>query len=206
MQALTGLSGLSGLIPAGGPTTLLKDNFIDANGTALTAHTMNTGPGWTLLEGTVYTIQSNSASGAQATDHAIADATNATVTITVTVTFSASNLTNTFRSGFSTRVVSSLTYWMVDKAGLDGGVRILTKQVGIGFTVRATYAAPSPTAGQAYVLKGVWSGDTLTVTQDGANAISYTSNLNSTATKQGVRVDTDGTNALISNTFLVTNP
>jgi hypothetical protein len=59
---LTGLSGLTGLTPsaAAPPLHLLYDQFIDANGTALSAHTMDIGPGWTIDSGT-WTIQSNTA-------------------------------------------------------------------------------------------------------------------------------------------------
>src|SRR5262249_37641030 len=41
-----------------GDTALLRDTFIDANGTNLTAHTMDTGSGWTVHAGSAQ-IQNN---------------------------------------------------------------------------------------------------------------------------------------------------
>src|SRR5438128_8139551 len=96
------------LIWHGGVSVLLADSFTDANGTALAAHAMNVGGGWTVLAGT-FTIQSNKARGGTAATHnlAVAEAGKANVTV-----FAVGNTpSNTQRMGLLTRVTDVNNLW-----------------------------------------------------------------------------------------------
>ena len=83
-----------------GATFLLLDTFTDTNGTALTSHTMDIGPGWARYSSGTWTIQSNQATQTATEDlgawvwhyqrRACVPATNAGTSCAVTITTPAS--------------------------------------------------------------------------------------------------------------------
>lgn len=89
--------------------TLLQDTFTGTNGTNLTAHTMNVGPGWTVPSGG-YNIQSNAAlsNGAAGKQIAFSDASNADTVITLDVAIPA---VTAYVAGALVRYADTSNYW-----------------------------------------------------------------------------------------------
>jgi hypothetical protein len=158
------------------------DHFTGVNGTNLSAHAMDLGPGWTIGSGS-FTIQSNIVSSpTQAAEaHAWADAGQSDVTVTATVKWTGTET----GCGFFVRVTDNLNGYL---ALLDAtGVYIFSDVAGT-LTQRAFTSAPGGTfiANTPYTLTCVMSGQSITVSS-GAYSASYTSSFNQTATKHGLR-------------------
>lgn len=77
------------VVSTAAPTTLLQDTFTGADGTNLTAHTMNVGPGWTAAAGSA-TIQSNQAKMGASSSIYVSDAGQADFTLTLDFTWQGS--------------------------------------------------------------------------------------------------------------------
>jgi hypothetical protein len=174
--------------PAGGTTTYLLDHFTDANGTQLTSHTMDTGPGWTQYEGTAAncTIISNQADLPDNPDTLASDAGggHSDVTESVKAIVQGGNVGNGDQFGLVGRLTDANNYWLLM---LDGnGNWVIYEKSGGSFTSRAstTLTVSSGT----FTLQGVYSGATITATVNGAHSINYSSaTSNQTATKFGLR-------------------
>jgi hypothetical protein len=200
MHALTGLSGLSGMVPSGS-TTVLQDNFVDTNGTSLAAHTMNVGPGWTISSGT-WTIQSNAAENTAGTSTIVtSDSGQSNVTISATVTIPTSA---TGSYGLAARYTDTSNQWRIGVTLGSSGNFTITEDAAGTVTTRAT-GSVTINANTAYTVQAVMSGTTITATVNGGNQISYGSaSSNQSATKHGLR--SGGSVYSIYGSFLVTNP
>jgi hypothetical protein len=204
MQADTGLSGLSALV-AGGTSTVLQDNFVDTNGTTLTAHVMNVGPGWTVPQGT-WVINSNLADasviGASAPTGAwaVAQANQANVTISANVVPQSS----TDNCGLVVRYSALTDLWEIEvNTGSSSNFTIQQRSSG-SWTQRAA-GSVTINAGTSYAVQAIASGQNISATINGGNQISYGSaTANQTATQHGIVAGTANTETFGS--FLVTSP
>lgn len=157
---------------------LIYDTFTGANGTALASHAPEKGGAWTTVSGAA-TIQSNKLRVDTVTFLGVQDVANANVDVTAKVTLA---------SGSSTyivvRYVDATHLWM---GGISASInQVVLYDINGGATLRAGTAF-TPTIGTEYLLRVVCSGDLLTVTVDGGNAISFESSFQNTATAIGVR-------------------
>jgi hypothetical protein len=177
-------------------TTLLLDHFTDTNGTNLTAHTMDIGPGWTVPSGT-FSINSNQAKMTVA-GYAESQANQSDVTISAGVTPQATNF-----AGLLARYSATTDYWRVTIAAGTTNNWKITEVSGGTTTDRAT-GSVTINSGTQYAVQAVLSGTNITATVNGGNSLSYGSaSSNQTKTLHGLR----GTslNALWDD-FQVTNP
>lgn len=184
--------------PAGGPTTLLSDTFTDANGTALAAHVMDVGPGWTAVNGTA-TIQNNKAQAATGNAHYTSDSGKSDVTVAGVLNLPAGAGAN---DGLVARGSDGNNYWRLT---INAGASMfkLTEVVAGALADRASTSV-TVTTGTDYTLSLQCSGQTMTGTLNGGNSISYGSAAsNQTVTKHGIRSPDAGTT---TDNFLVTNP
>lgn len=145
----------------------LSDLFTDVDGTALTAHKMDLGPGWQQGEGT-FDILHNAAECKTITGRfpaAWSGAGQADVTLTVTVTLSAMGKLH----GLALRVASAANRWRI---GIDGNVFDIREMVGDAETVRATANFPA-IVGVPYTIQCVALGPSLKATVNGGVPIAY---------------------------------
>src|SRR5438105_5049422 len=94
----------------GGPVVKLKDVFTDTNGTALTAHTMDVGPGWSVSGGT-WSITGNKAYQTATTDYVLAHADAGIADGTLTVALNPNNAA--FQFGAVVRLTDANNCWYV---------------------------------------------------------------------------------------------
>jgi pectate lyase len=194
---------MSGLVSGAGGT-VLKDNFVGTNGTALTAHTMDVGPGWTQRTADVgMAIQSNTAQYADdALDIYTASCNYSDVTIRLGVNiFSA--FTTSVQNGLVARFSDTNNYWRLTIQ--TSGVLALTETSGGTVTQRAS-ASVTINTGTTYTLQLVASGSSMTGTLNGGNSINYASAAsNQTVKNHGLYCNNTTKQTNFSN-FLVTNP
>lgn len=161
------------------PTSYLLDHFTDADGTALTSHAMDVGPGWAATSGT-WTVQSNRASVATlAGGYAVASSDSGHGDVFASVKIGSTTQT----IGVVVRLVDNLNFWF---AQLAPGQLTLFEVTGGGFTSRATVAT-TWAVGDTFSLAAV--GDLLTATH-GADSCSFTSSVRDTATRCGIYGET----------------
>jgi acetyl esterase/lipase len=138
------------------PTTRLNDTFTGTDATGLASHTMDTGSGWTVQNGT-WTIQSNKAVGSAGTFGVVtADAgaghENAKVTVDITLPNAAA-----YEQGVALRVKDSTHFVGVLVGRVGGGTPFLTiTEPASAWTVAAKVLVEVPAATNSTV--------TLTVT------------------------------------------
>jgi hypothetical protein len=171
---------------AAGPTTLILDNFTDANGTAVTSHTIaptNTpATTWAAGDSATCTVESNRASS-NGIEGNILNAGVADCTLTATFIQSVGDANQS--ASIIVRRTNSNNYWMIRLT--NGAFQIIELNAGVAST-RAT-AAQTTTGGVAYVVQAVLLGATISATVDGGNPISYGSaTLNQTTTNHGFRM------------------
>jgi hypothetical protein len=184
---------------SGGSTLLLKDSFVDTNGTGLASHTMDVGPGWTVNDGG-WTIQGNKAAVQTVSGYgtAVSQSGQSNVTGNVTVNLSANS-----RMGFAARVSDDSDFWRVVVSVNAGALEILEVVSGVQ-TVRAS-SSLTISQGVNYALQAQFAGQTVTATVNGGNQISYNSAAsNQSVTKHGLTAGANS-NGTASN-FQVTNP
>ncbi len=181
---------------AGSATVLLLDNFSGSNGTNLTAHTMNTGPGWTTgqngftLDGSGHTV----ATTASADCWDLSDSGQSSVTATLTVNAGSSS------GGLVIRAQDANNFWLAELVGTGQNLLKIYEIAAGSFTVRAS-TSQDATVARVVMFQG--SGTTLTTSVQGGANVGYTSSDFQTATKCGVHAF--GTVPLLSS-FQVTNP
>lgn len=146
---------------------LLQDTFTDTNGTDLTAHTMDVGPGWTAGAGAL-TISTNRATAVSLASFYWADCGQVDYTLTVDLTTSASGTSQL--SGI-VRVTDANNLWMVDIDTSAGAFQLFQRTAGT-YTQRAG-ASVSLANNTTYALAVTTSGDTISATLDGGSGISY---------------------------------
>jgi len=188
-------------------STLLQDSFTGANGTDLTAHTMNVGPGWTNLN-TPVKIQGNRARPDAASGNGpySSDAGNADVTVTLDVVVPASG---NMVSGALLRASASTDFWagyiQSDDNGATARLVISDNQSGV-FTPRASQAFAAPPAGTTVTLTVVASGNSITLSANTGESCNFTSSFNNSVTKHGLFSYTDGSYVQVDvDNFLTTD-
>jgi hypothetical protein len=199
VQANAALTGLSGIIAAGGgASTLVNDTFTDSNGTNLTAHTPDIRPGsnaWGTVSGT-QTVQSNQAN-ASASGYYTIDAGQADVTITYLVTPTAAG--NGW--GITARRSDANNGWDPAINPVTNQIQIYEQAAGV-YTLRASTSF-TVSNGVQYTLQAVLSGSTITLSVNGGNQISY----NSATSNQSVTRHGSGLNSgWTGDNFKVTSP
>ncbi len=173
--------GQSGLVT---PGFVLRDTFTDADGTNLTAHTMNVGPGWTVADGTFEInannqVQATVVSGSQAKATAISDAGIANISLACNLYTGDAN-----GVGLNLRYKDTGSFWNAALATSANELRIFQIESGLP-TERAAVAltlAPSTW----YTLTFTADGNALTATV-GASSCNYTSTYNNDQTSHGIR-------------------
>jgi len=180
-----GRAGTFSPLPSSGPTTLASDTFTDTNSTALNAHTMDVGSGWTHRLGTLQ-IQSNTATvNTYSSDlaHATTDVGAADGVIDVDVT--------SFNDGggVSTaiptwRYVDDSNFWFQQVLVVTDAIEMYEKTGGSN-TLRDS-ASVTINSGTSYAIKMTLAGNVMTTTLDDANELTYTSASHNTATDHGI--------------------
>lgn len=186
-RGLSGLSAMTGFWDEAASGLLLEDHFTDVNGTALDAHVMDTGPGWTISTGT-WQIQSNRANDVASSGlfHKVtADAGQANVDAQVDVTLPPA-AGNYYSGGLIARFSDGNNYWLVyvEYSGSAPYVFIDTVESG-GDTVRSS-GEVTASPGGTYTLRLVANGSTVNAYWDGDLICSYTSSFNNSATEFGL--------------------
>lgn len=191
---------------SGGSTILLSDTFTGVNGTALTSHAMDVGPGWTAVTGT-FQIQSNTCQGNTDADGdiTVSQAGQANTTASVISTAVYSSAGNAERPGLIFRFQDSTHYWLIDWAA-DSSLLTLYRVAG-SFTSIGT-SAQTVASGTAVTLKAVCSGNNITVFFNGTSVITTSDATYNTATQYGFRLGKPGTPPGKGSwdNFLVTTP
>jgi hypothetical protein len=198
------------LTGVGAADFLAIDSFADTNGTSLPSHVPNLGPAWSAdLGGDAnLVIQSN-----QATKSASGSAGNK-LTIDRTSDFSvsvdwiptAAELSVSYEVFLELRCDSG--YVNRFQAGLQGNGNLFISTVfNATFTSRASTSIGALSAGNRYTIKATFAGDTLTVSVNGANPISYTDTTNNTNgfITQLIANSAD-TNQIAAQNFQLTSP
>ena len=179
---------LHGPTPSSAGLSIL-DTFNDADNTALTSHTMDSGPSWQAIAGTA-TILSNQAKGLalggpygeiiQCVDSGRHE---------VTVSCQVANVTLSTANGLILRTMDASNYWMCNITGIPNNVRLnIWERTGGTLTNRAYVSIPS--GGQP-----ITNGDTITFSASGTTltalhvrtglSVSYSSSVRQTATLCG---------------------
>lgn len=191
-------------------TVLLEDFFQDDDGTNLTAHTMNTGSGWTLgtisSQGTARCVISANQADFTTSDGAAwawAETNNSDVTIIgdflTTDNFPAGS------NGLVGRVTDANNLWIAELVTPETNLLRITEVNGGTATVRATTAFTSVT-NTFYRMVFAMSGTTLTAYVNGTT-VTYTSSLFQTNTKHGIAgVKKNSSVGTRHRHFLVTTP
>lgn len=164
LQALTGLSGVSGLLSGGSPVTYLSDTFTDTTGTHLNVHTMDIGAGWTEQGASSWTISSNQAvqaTSTSATFMATADAGHADVTAQVTITFAS---TSRGQADLISHFQDTQNMWRLRADTSNANTTLY--EVGAGIASARATVAGQPALGSTHTLKCVWSGANVTIYYD----------------------------------------
>lgn len=182
------------------PAYLLYDQFTGVNGSALAAHAMDIGAGWTANSGT-WTLQSNRANGGTSAAQASALAGQSDVTVTMVVR-PAGNGT----LGALCRFTSTTAAWLAGVFNSGGKYAVAIFEINPGFTSRASLAsAVNYATGVNIDLKVVLAGNTITVSIPSLGlSTSYAlASFNATATRFGLRAADIGDQF---DDFLVTQP
>lgn len=161
---------LAPFIP-GPPIIHLSDTFVDVNGTLLTAHVMDVGPGWSFVQGT-FEIQGNAATPLTYADNdfVTSDASFSNYALSADL-MPTDNGSAGALPALCFRVVDVSNYAMVSLDSLNGLFTIYERIGGLYF-LRASVAAPQ-TSGTSYAVDLVLNGSSVSATLNGASAISY---------------------------------
>lgn len=189
VQALTGLSGRSGMTA---PGVANLSRFTGANDVALTAYTPDKGGGWTANTGT-FKIASNAivpnsnGDGDLSTCAGLADGT-----LTCLMTpFDAAATASI--PGLVFRFTDTSNYWLFQLDSRQNLVQLYQRVAGV-FTLRAEYTLTLD-SGTAYAVKIILRGNTITTLVNYANESTYVSSFNSTAARIGIRLGKSSTPA-----------
>lgn len=170
------------------PLVIAQDTFTDLDGTLITSHAPEVGPGWTVVRiassGTIETvdIQGNALRFTSHSDAVVMDLGEADVTVTADWTPAAA-VDN--RNSVVFRYVDANNFWIFNVREPDADVNIYESSAG-SLTLRGS-AAKTFAEGTTYALKVVTSGATVTCSVDGVETVSYGSAAaHQTATKHGL--------------------
>ncbi len=175
---------LCGILTSGG-TDITFTNFTvtkSSNNIALTAHTMDTGAGWTVNSGPWHV---------DGTGHAIpdfgdlavarADASHAAATGAIDATFLDNALSEI--TGIIARASDINNYWLMNVRVSDNTVKLYKIVAGVASELAT--AAFTPVVGTTYRLKLVTAGNVVTGYIDGVQKVTATDAFNNTATSWG---------------------
>jgi|GEM_PF-6731693 len=193
-----GVLGPGSAIVQATPGVYLLDTFHDTNGTGLTSHLMDVGPGgianelgWAYFTtgGTTptYQIQSNQCeqTGGSGTVGAVVDSQHSDGTISVSwysTQTSPANFLNGIGAVF--RWSDANNYLLADMGSTEG--LTLYKCSGGSFTSLGSYSF-TPVINTTYTVKVVYSGTSITVYLNGTSVFSVTNSFNQTSTKCGIK-------------------
>jgi hypothetical protein len=181
-------------------TTLLQDSFTGSNGTNLTAHTMDVGPGWTAATGSLVLASNQAANGSGVSLYA-SDSTAADGTVSCDCYPGNNN------AGAGTGVVFRFTdmsnYWLAfltnntfELAEVASGTLTNRASTSFGFTGDGAHK---------YTISVTYAGASISATVNGGNTISYGSAATGlSATKCGLYSNLGGGNHDFFDNFLVT--
>lgn len=192
----------------GGAAALLEDTFTDTNGTTLPSHTMDTGSGWTKIEGNsnVPTIQSNklqsTADAAAAYTHT-ADAGAANVTIEMIGTLGSGGTTGDHAVEIALRASDGTNMWIIGINDVGTNNMFIATFIAGVYTVR-DQATISLSAGTPYTLVVTATGNDVSFTVDGGAPVAATNAFNNTVTTHGIRLVHLGGAANTVDDFVVT--
>lgn len=185
--------------PAGGGA-LLYDTFTDVNGTTLTAHTMDVGPGWSVTVGSSWAIEGNALqkqTNLSTLESCWADAGHTDCTASAL----ASDASGSCELGVIGRVQDQANFWL---AYVINTTSFGLYEVSAGtYTQRTsgTFAA----LGTSYSVQLSASGTALSATV-GGTTIAYTSASFQTATKWGLLMFNGPATGQTLDNFQVTSP
>ena len=158
-------------------TLLLKDTFTDVNGTSITAHTMDHGPGWIAENGaggtdTSFVIQSDQCQNTTASVRAAwSNAGLADATVTANLGCSTAD-PNNVAPGLGVRITDANNLWIGQFLG-NGTIQIVEVVSGVN-TVRAS-SSFAPANLVLYPCSLKVSGTTISFTVNNGTPISYSS-------------------------------
>lgn len=166
------------------PQTYLQDSFTGVNGTNLTVHTMDVGPGWNTLTGT-WTIQSNSASPPANTTDANINSDSGKSDGTLTLDCAVPNATD-YSLGAVVRQSNASTGYIV-AVERDGGA---TPYIGIfqsGTDAQLAVANCTGATNSTVTLTAKLIGSTITLSANTGESCTKTgATTNQTVTKHGL--------------------
>lgn len=170
---------------------VLYDTFTDTNGTNLSSHAMNVGPGWSYFttggSNPTWQIESNQCeeTGGGGTVGAVADAGVSDGVMTVSF-YSTQTSPSNFNNGIGCvfRWSDANDFLLVDMGATEG--LTLYKVASGSFTSLGSYSF-SPSINTTYTVQVVANGTSITVYLNSTSVITVTSNYNQTATKWGIK-------------------
>lgn len=193
-------------------TIYLQDTFTDTDATLLTAHTMDTGGGWTQTAGSAYTITSNKAGNATVLGNwymASADAGQTDVSVSADLTTASTAGSTTFAPAVLGRFTDANNHY---KLYIDSFSQtlILADVVAGAFTARASGAV---TLAQltTYNVKLIMRGTLIQGFVDGVQKLAFTDVSGLSGTRCGIGEYRDPTATSYNNpnqfdNFLTTDP
>lgn len=197
MTALSGLSGLSGLLPWPTVATWFLDTFTDANNTTMANHTPDTRDprvaAWSQNVANAIWIQSNTATPNRYTDADLAVCAiggTADFTIQCTTTPFSSSTTVVGHAGVIFRYVSTTNFWYTFADSGNG--RIMVYKVVAGTHTEMLRYAYSLASGTPVTLRVDCKGPNITLWIDGVERVTIVDWQHSTATGFGMRVGKSG--------------
>jgi pectate lyase len=153
-------------------TILLLDLFAGTNGTNLTSHPMNVGPGWTALS-SGFTLSGSGAAVPASTGVCLDVASAGQANVDASVTVNASALTQYVSVVVRCQDANNLFHAVLDLGA--GGLGFYLEEISGGTHIqRATYAI-TPATGTNYTLELKASGTTLTGILNGVPEWTYSS-------------------------------
>lgn len=165
---------------AGNATVLLKDTFTDADGTSLTSHTMDVGPGWTVYAGS-WDVRNDKTEITASTgiNAAAADSGHSDATVRADVTPGNNSC------GIVGRLTDVNNYWWAECDNNGQAFRLV--EYNAASVINRGQVSLTVSGSSTYTVQAVFSGSNITVTLNGGNAISYSSaTFNQTATRHGL--------------------
>ena len=196
-----------------GATYLLLDTFTDTNGTALTNHTMDIGPGWaTAYSGGTWTISNNQATqtanggsggaGYMVVSNAGSTATNAGTYCSVQVQTDSSGNNNGTLVGWASSNGVTRYQWAISYYPGNSTIALLNNGVQVA-SANFTFARNT-----AYALKMLWDGTHINCYVNGSLLVTYTPSSGPTNTYFGLyeyRSTGFWTGASLYDNFMVNN-
>jgi len=163
---------------------LLRDLFAGTNGTNLTAHTMNTGPGWTQLSGG-FTLNGSGQAVPTGAGVCLDVASAGQSDMDVSATVQASALTPI--AGIALRVQDASNYFqaILDFSGNGYGFSLFEISGGAAF--QRAFFSISPSTGTPYTLRCSAKGTLFTGYLNGVSEWTYTSSDFQTQQNAGLR-------------------